>query len=92
MGIPEERIQRLFGLAREAVVDGELDRSREYVRLARRIAERNRCGVPREFERKTCERCDVYLRPGRTGRTRLQPGHVVVRCLECGETARYPHD
>lgn len=92
MGIPAERIDRLFGLAREAVVDDEYDRAREYVRLARRIAERNRCGVPREFERRTCDACNVYLRPGKTSRVRLQPGHVVVRCLECGETARYPHD
>ncbi len=92
MGIPGERIDRLFTLAREAVVDGEHVRAREYVRLARRIAERNRCGVPREFERKTCDGCDVYLRAGLTSRVRLQPGHVVVRCLECGETGRYPHD
>ncbi len=92
MGIPRERIDRLFALAREAVVDDEYDRAREYVRLARRIAERNRCGVPRAFERRTCDACDVYLRPGKTSRIRLQPGHVVVRCLECGETARYPHE
>ncbi|GAB3416156.1 ribonuclease P protein component 4 [Haloparvum alkalitolerans] len=90
MGIPEERIERLLSLAREAVVDGEFDRSREYVRLARRIAERNRCGLPRAFTRRTCDDCDVYLRPGVTGRFRTQPGHVVVRCLECGATDRYP--
>ena len=92
MGIPSERIDRLFGLAREAVVDDEYDRARTYVRLARRIAERNRCGVPREFERKTCDGCDVYLRPGKTSRVRLGPGRVVVRCRECGETGRYPYD
>ncbi|MFC6772464.1 ribonuclease P, partial [Halorubrum pallidum] len=45
MGIPSERIERLFTLAREAVVDDEYDRAREYVALARRIAERNRCGL-----------------------------------------------
>ena len=90
MGIPSERIGRLFVLAREAVVDGEYGRARVYVRLARRIAERNRCGVPREFERKTCDDCDVYLRPGRTSRVRLGRGRVIVRCLECGATGRYP--
>ncbi len=91
MGIPSERIERLFVLSREAVVDDEYDRAREYIRLARRIAERNRCGVPRKFERKTCDDCAVYLRPGKTGRVRLRSGHVVVRCVECGATARYPH-
>ena len=92
MGIPEERIDRLLALAREAVVDGERDRSREYVRLARRIAERNRCGLPREFKRRTCDDCDVYLRPSLTSRVRTRPGHVVVRCCECGATHRYPFD
>ncbi|MGZ0745870.1 ribonuclease P protein component 4 [Haloparvum sp. AD34] len=90
MGIPEERIDRLLTLAREAVVEGEPDRSREYVHLARRISERHRTGLPREFARKTCDDCDVYLRPGVTARVRTQPGHVVVRCLSCGATHRYP--
>ncbi|MFC6614543.1 ribonuclease P protein component 4 [Halopenitus salinus] len=90
MGIPEERIDRLLTLAREAVVLEELDRSRELVRRARRIAERNRCPVPREFERRTCDSCDVYLRPSVTARVRTRPGRVVVRCLECGATHRYP--
>ncbi len=92
MGIPSERIERLFALAREAVVDDEYDRARGYVALARRIAERNRCGVPAAFSRRTCDDCDVYLRPGKTSRIRLGPGRVVVRCRECGSTARYPFD
>lgn len=90
MSIPEERIDRLLALAREAVVEGEPDRSREYVQLARRIAERHRTGLPREFARKTCDGCDVYLRPGVTARVRTQSGKVVVRCLSCGATHRYP--
>lgn len=92
MSIPEERIDRLLTLAREAVVEGEPDRSREYVQLARRIAERHRCGLAREFDRRTCDDCDVYLRPGVTARVRTQPGHVVVRCRSCGATHRYPFE
>jgi ribonuclease P protein subunit RPR2 len=91
MGIAEERIDRLHALAREAAREREFDRSREYVRLARRLAERHRCGLPREFERFTCDRCDVYLVPGVNARVRLRPGRVVIRC-ECGEIARFPHD
>lgn len=92
MAIPSERIDRLTTLAREAVVDGEYDRARAYVALARRIAERNRCGLPTDFSRYTCDACDVYLRPGKTSRVRLRPGRVVIRCRECGSTARYPFD
>jgi len=91
MGIAAERIERLEVLARAAVDEGHDDRAREYVRLARRIAERNRLTLPRTFRRFTCDACDTYLRPGRNARVRLQDGHVVVRC-DCGATARYPYE
>jgi ribonuclease P protein subunit RPR2 len=90
MSVPEERIDRLAALAREAAQHCEYDRSRDYVRTARRIAERHRLGLPREFKRFTCGACDVALVPGRNARVRLQAGHVVVRC-ECGATHRYPY-
>lgn len=92
MGIPEERIDRLEALASAATADGEYERAREYVRLARRIAERNRVTLPRTFRRFTCDACDAYLRPGRNARVRLQDGHVVVRCDRCGHIERYPYE
>jgi ribonuclease P protein subunit RPR2 len=90
MGIPEERIERLEALASDATRAGDDERAREYVRLARRIAERHRLRLPRHFRRFTCDRCDAYLRPGNNARVRLQSGKVVVAC-ECGEIARYPY-
>lgn len=90
MGIPEERIERLQALAEAATADGEFDRAREYVRLARRVAERHRLRLPRTFRRFSCDACDAYLRPGVNARVRLNDGHVVVRC-ECGTLARYPY-
>ncbi|MFB6298031.1 MAG: ribonuclease P protein component 4 [Salinirussus sp.] len=91
MAIAAERIDRLHRLAREAVAAGHEERARRYVRRARRIAERNRLSLPRRFRRFTCDRCDVYLRPGRNARVRLQDGHVVVTC-DCGHHARYPYE
>lgn len=88
--IAEERIERLHDLARRAVAEGHEERSRQYVRRARRVAERNRCGLPRGFKRFTCKRCDVYLRPGRNARVRTRDGHVVVTC-DCGAHKRYPY-
>lgn len=90
MSIAAERIERLHALARDAAAEREFDRSREYVRLARRIAERNRLSLPREFERFSCDTCDVYLRPGLNATVRLQDGRVVITC-DCGEIARYPY-
>lgn len=91
MGIAAERIERLTNLAREAATAGDDDRAIEYVRLARRIAERHRLSLPRRLKRFSCDRCDRYLIPGRNARVRTQNGHVVITC-ECGEQARYPYD
>jgi ribonuclease P protein subunit RPR2 len=91
MSVPRERIERLHALARESARDGADERAREYVRLARRIAERHRLGLPRAFRRFTCDGCDRYLRPGRNARVRLQGGHVVITC-DCGVQARYPYE
>jgi ribonuclease P protein subunit RPR2 len=91
MSIARERVDRLHALAAEAAADGDDDLAREYVALARRIAERNRLRFPREFERSTCDRCDRYHRPGRNARVRLRDGHVVVTC-DCGAHHRYPYE
>ncbi|MFB6162746.1 MAG: ribonuclease P protein component 4 [Halococcoides sp.] len=91
MSIASERIQRLAVLAREAARDGEHERARERVRRARRVAERNRIGLPWRLKRFTCDRCDAYLRPGDNARVRTQNGHVVVTC-DCGAQARYPYE
>lgn len=91
MTLADERIERLASLAREATIEGRDDHAREYVRLARRIAERNRRPLPRTFKRFTCDACDRYLRPGRNCRVRTQDGHVVITC-ECGTQSRYPYE
>jgi ribonuclease P protein subunit RPR2 len=88
--VAEERIERLQTLAREATASGDHERARRYVRRARRLAERNRLSLPREFLRFTCDECDRYLRPGANARVRLQNGHVVVTC-DCGHQSRYPY-
>ena len=90
MSIPAERIQRLTDLAHEAAREGRFDHARRYVRLARRIAERNRLSVTTRLDRFTCDSCDTYLIPGRNARVRTQSGHVVITC-ECGTQARYPY-
>jgi ribonuclease P protein subunit RPR2 len=91
MSIAAERIDRLHALARAAARASDDDRAREYVRLARRLAERNRLRLPREFRRFTCDACDAFLVPGRNARVRTRDGHVVVTC-DCGSHARYPYE
>jgi ribonuclease P protein subunit RPR2 len=88
MTIPEERIDRLESLAGAATEEDRFDLAREYVRLARRIAERHRLSLPQSFRRFTCDDCDVYIRPGHNGSVRLQSGHVVLTC-DCGAQQRH---
>lgn len=88
MTLTEDRLARLETLAAEAATQSEWELSRVYVRLARRLAERERVRFPRHFERFICDRCDVYLRPGENARVRLQGDHVVVTC-DCGGQSRY---
>lgn len=90
MSVVDERIERLHQLAREAAKKGATERSQEYVRRAKRVAERNRARLPREFKRFTCDACDRYLVPGKNAQVRTQDGHVVITCA-CGEQARYPY-
>ncbi len=89
MTIAEERIARLEAEAKAAAGRDDWDLSREYVRLARRIAERQRLRFPRRFDRFSCDGCDVFLRPGVNARVRLRGDHVVVTCCACGERMRY---
>jgi ribonuclease P protein subunit RPR2 len=90
VSVAEERIERLHELARQAAREGDDDLARRYVRRARRVAERNRLSLPKQFKRFTCDACDAYLVPGRNARVRTQDGHVVVTC-DCGEQARFPY-
>ena len=90
MTIADERIERLQELAADAVEDDEPGLAREYVRLARRVAERKRRSLPESFKRFTCDSCDTSLRPGTNARVRIQDGHVVITC-DCGHHSRYPY-
>jgi ribonuclease P protein subunit RPR2 len=89
--IARERIEILHERARQAARDDRQDRAREYVRLARRVAERNRLSLPERFDRFSCDACDSYLLPGRNTRVRTQDGHVVLTC-DCGAQTRHPYD
>jgi len=90
MTIADERIERLQNLAAGAIENDDPERAREYVRLARRLAERERRPLPRTFKRFTCDSCDTYLRPGNNARVRTQNGHIVIMC-DCGHHSRYPY-
>jgi len=90
--IAKERIRILFNLAEETF-PADPDRAQRYVDLARRIAMRTRLKLPRELRRRVCRRCNAYLVPGATSRTRIRrrrEPHVATTCLRCGAVSRVP--
>jgi len=87
-----ERVRILFRLAEEAF-PADSARAQRYVDLARRIAMRTRLRIPRDLRRRVCRRCNAFLVPGATSRTRIRQRrepHVAITCLKCGATARIP--
>ncbi|MFB6103808.1 MAG: ribonuclease P protein component 4 [Halobacteriaceae archaeon] len=90
MTVAEDRLATLAQLAK-AVAGEDEALAREYVRLARRLAERHRLDLPESLRWFTCDACDAYLRPGENARVRLQDGHVVLTCA-CGAHARHPYE
>ena len=87
--IAQERIEYLFGLARDEL-SIDPGRSERYVSLARKIGMRHRVSIPAELKRNLCRKCGSLLVSGNTSRTRFKNGYVVITCLKCGGIKRYP--
>ena len=90
--IAQERVKTLFNLAEQAFRENP-QQAQRYVELARKIAMRARIRLPRELRRRVCRRCNAYLVPGATSRTRIRQErepHVAVTCLRCGAVTRIP--
>ncbi len=86
--IARERISVLFDQAGRAFHDHP-ERSNRYVELARKIAMRQRIRIDREFRRRFCHHCYVYLVPGNNMRVRVHRSNVVVTCHACNKKTRY---
>ena len=87
-----ERIHILFQLA-ESTFSENPQRAQRYVELARKIAQRTRTHLPPYLRRQVCRKCDAYLVPGATSRTRIRQRrepHVATTCLKCGNIQRHP--
>ena len=90
--IAEERIRRLFEFAK-AYAESNPEAAENAVAIARRIAQRARVRIPKKYRLMFCKKCgNLFLKPG-SFTVRVRPRrstHVVLRCLRCGWTKRYP--
>ncbi|MEM2910630.1 MAG: ribonuclease P [Nitrososphaerota archaeon] len=90
--IARERIDRLFKFAR-AYAQSDPEAAREAVAIARRMAQRARIRIPKQYRLMFCRKCgNLFLGPNSFSvRIRdRRSTHVVVRCLKCGRVRRYP--
>ncbi len=87
-----ERIHILFQQA-QTTFPHNPQQAQRHVDLARKIAQRTRTHLPPHLRRQVCRKCNAYLVPGSTSRTRIRQRrepHVATTCLKCGSIQRHP--
>ncbi len=84
----DERVGILVQLSREAVKEGNDDRARRYVELARAICGKAQTEMPRDF--RYCKKCLLPLVPGINCKVRLTGSKIVSEC-GCGTVWRMPY-
>jgi ribonuclease P protein subunit RPR2 len=87
--IARRRMGRLLVLARDQAIQGDLDRARRYVDLARRVAMRG--NVPMPYGAMVCPGCHTPFLSGRTCRVRLRSDRLIITCHVCGQCRRLPY-
>jgi ribonuclease P protein subunit RPR2 len=89
--IARERILHLYHTSVKFFDSGWIDHSRRCLQLARKIGMRYNVRIPNEIKRNFCKHCYTLLIPGRTARVRVMKGRVIITCLVCKKTKRYPY-
>ncbi len=79
----------LLELAGQRAAEGDMERSRRYVQLAKRIGKKTNTSMLKTFL--YCRECDVALIPGKNCRVRLRDRRITTQCLECGNIRRVPY-
>lgn len=87
--IAAKRISVLTELSRRSVREGNCDRARRYVSLARRIGQKTRTSMP--DSEMYCKKCNTPLIAGENCRVRIGDGRVKITCLGCGNIRRLPY-
>src|SRR3989344_4002556 len=85
--IAVERIWRLFELA-ENEFSKHPERSKRYVQLARKIAERNNVQIPEDLRTSYCKYCSAYLKLGKNDKLRVKGKMLLLTCTQCGKTRK----
>ena len=91
--IAGKRIEKLFKLAEEELKKGNLDRTRRYIYLARKIGTKCQYTLPKELKKKFCKKCNMLLIPGISCETKLNKTTKTmdIKCFNCSNIKRCPY-
>ena len=81
--IAKERIEKLLNLSKEKAKT-EPEKSRRYVRLARKIGLRYNVRLTRFQKKSFCKECNTVMVPGITMSIRIVDGKQSKKCSICG--------
>ncbi len=89
-----QRALLLYRYAISAVRQGDIELSRRYVDIGKKLLEKTNTRKPLIYRRWVCKKCGVPLVPGLTVRVRLRKNRkqiiVTKTCLLCGWVMRTP--
>ncbi len=79
------RMELLFDLAEKAL-PGDIDLSRKYIRLLKRINSHYKVSLPRIIKKRICGKCEIALVPGISAKVRVSSHnrYVAYICMHCG--------
>jgi ribonuclease P protein subunit RPR2 len=82
------RIKRLFLLAENNALSGNLTIANRYVTIARKISMKYLVPIPKEFKHRFCKHCYFFLLPYVNSRYRVHRGRLIVYCNNCKRYSR----
>jgi ribonuclease P protein subunit RPR2 len=88
--IARERIEKLFRMAEEAAIAGDLESASRYIEMLWNIKLKFRIRLTKEQKRLFCKKCLTFLVDGKSGRYRTEDKNLVITCLRCGNVTRIP--
>jgi len=86
--IAKRRINKLFILAHEKALQGEINLSNRYVKLARKLSMKYLTPIPSEFKHTFCKHCYQYLISDKNSRVRIKRGKILIYCSSCNNFTR----
>lgn len=88
--IANERVKKLFNLAKVRALSGDFYFANRYVFLARKVAMKYRLSIPKELKRSFCKNCYFFLVPNLNCRIRIHRGKIIIFCYNCKKFTRIP--